>query len=93
MLKNKHNNYENYAYCIKEHFNKNKSSICLITKDSSESKYLSNELSLLLDKDQIVLFPENDILPYDHFSIPERITKNRFKIINNESNNKHILIS
>ena len=93
MVKNKDNNYQNYAYCIKKYFDKNKSSICLITKDSSESKYLSNELSLILDKDQIVLFPENDILPYDHFSIPERITKNRFKIINNESNNKHILIS
>ena len=93
MVKNKDNNYENYAYCIKEYFNKNKSSICLITKDSSESKYLTNELSLIMNHDQIVHFPENDILPYDHFSIPERITKQRFKIVNQNIKHKHILIS
>ena len=93
MLKNKQNIYLNYAYCIKKEFDKNQSSICLITKDSSDSEYLKNELSLMLDKDQIILFPENDILPYDHFSMPERITKQRFEIINKNTTHKHVLIT
>ena len=47
----------------------------------------------MLDKDQIILFPENDILPYDHFSMPERITKQRFEIINKNKTQKHVLIT
>ena len=93
MLKNKQNNYQNYAYFIKKHFDKASNSICLLTKDNFESRYIYNELSILFDKDCIKLFPENDILPYDHFSTPEKITKQRFKLINQQSNKKHILIS
>ena len=48
---------------------------------------------MLLGSDEILLFPENDILPYDHFSVPEKITKQRFKIINNSDKKKHILIT
>ena len=93
MLKNKQINYQNYAYCISEYFDKSSNSICLIAKDSFESKYIYNELGLLMDKELISYFPENDILPYDHFSIPEKITKERFKIINENKKTKHILIS
>ena len=93
MLKNKQNNYQNYAYFIKKHFDKASNSICLLTKDNFESRYIYNELSILFDKDCIKLFPENDILPYDHFSTPEKITKQRFKLINQQNNKKHILIS
>ena len=38
-------------------------------------------------------FPENDILPYDHFSIPENILKERFRILNSINLNKKIVIS
>ena len=93
MLKNKQINYQNYAYCISKYFDKSSNSICLIAKDSFESKYIYNELCLLMDKELISYFPENDILPYDHFSIPEKITKERFKIINENKKTKHILIS
>ena len=49
--------------------------------------------SILIENKSIQLFPENDILPYDHFSIPEEITKQRFQLINNRNKEKHILIS
>ena len=93
MTKNKQNNYQNYAYSIKKYFDKTSNSLCLITKDNIESKYIYNELSFLIKNNLIHIFPENDILPYDHFSIPEDITKQRFQLINNKNKDKHILIS
>ncbi len=93
MTKNKQNNYQNYAYSIKKYFDKSSNSLCLITKDNIESKYIYNELSFLIKNNLIHIFPENDILPYDHFSIPEDITKQRFQLINNKNKDKHILIS
>ena len=74
MTKNKQNKYQNYAYSIKKYFDKSSNSLCLVTKDNIESKYIFNELSILIENKPIQLFPENDILPYDHFSIPEEIT-------------------
>ena len=92
MLKNKHNNYQNFSYSLKEDFDKSDKSICLLVKDNNEAIYVNNELSLLMESEKILVFPENDILPYDHFSIPEQITKERFKIIN-ANQNKHILVT
>ena len=92
MLKNKHNNYQNFSYSLKEDFDKSDKSICLLVKDNNEAVYVNNELSLLMESEKILVFPENDILPYDHFSIPEQITKERFKIIN-ANQNKHILVT
>ena len=93
MTKNKQNKYQNYAYSIKKYFDKSSNSLCLVTKDNIESKYIFNELSILIENRPIQLFPENDILPYDHFSIPEEITKQRFQLINNRNKEKHILIT
>ena len=93
MTKNKQNKYQNYAYSIKKYFDKSSNSLCLVTKDNIESKYIFNELSILIENKPIQLFPENDILPYDHFSIPEEITKQRFQLINNRNKEKHILIT
>ena len=93
MDKNKYKNYLNYAYSLKEYFIKNNKSICIFVKDTNEAMYLKNELQLILDIKQIYLFPENDVLPYDHFSVPEKITKKRFQILNNVDNKKQILIT
>ena len=93
MDKNKYKNYLNYAYSLKEYFIKNNKSICIFVKNTNEAMYLKNELQLILDIKQIYLFPENDILPYDHFSVPEKITKKRFQILNNVDNKKQILIT
>ena len=93
MLKNKQINYQNLAFYIKDFYIKSHKSLCLVTKNSYESRYIYNELSLLLDKNSIKNFYENDILPYDHFSIPQNILKQRFKIINENQKDKHILIT
>ena len=93
MLKNKHNNHQNFSYSLKKDFENSKKPLCVLVKDNNEAVYLKNELSLLIGSDEILLFPENDILPYDHFSVPEKITKQRFKIINNTDKKKHILIT
>ena len=93
MNKNKYKNYLNYAYSLKEYFIKNNKSICIFVKNTNEAMYLKNELQLILDIKQIYLFPENDVLPYDHFSVPEKITKERFQILNNVDNKKQILIT
>ena len=93
MAKNKHIRYQNYSYCLVEYFIKNKESLCVITKDNNEAQLLVNELKYFLGDNEIFHFNENDILPYDHFSVPEKITKERFKIINNNNDKKHILIS
>ena len=94
MLKNKHIHNQNYSYSLADNFTKNNESLCVITEDNDQARYLVNELKLILDEDEIIYFQENDILPYDHFSVPEKITKSRFKIINKDLGSKnHILIA
>ena len=66
MLKNKHNNHQNFSYSLKKDFETSKKPLCVLVKDNNEAVYLKNELSLLIGSDEILLFPENDILPYDH---------------------------
>jgi len=93
MLKNKYNNHQNFSYSLNKDFENSKKPLCVIVKNNKEAIYLKNELTLLIDSAEILFFPENDILPYDHFSIPEKITKQRFKIINETNNTNHILIT
>ena len=93
MLKNKYKNYQNFSYSLSQEFHDSEKSICILVKDNKEAIYLQNELSLLVNKDKIKLFPENEILPYDHFSVPSNINQERFRIINSNSNDKHILIT
>ncbi len=81
------------AHTLCEKYHENNSSICVIVENSKEAKLLKNELNLYLNKDEVEYFPENDILPYDHFSIPENILKERFRILNSINLNKKIVIS
>ena len=64
-------------------------SLCYVASTNAEALMISKELSLYLNNNQIQYFPENEILPYDHFSSPESIIKNRFSILN-ETNKKKI---
>ena len=57
-------------------------SICYVASTNAEALMISKELSLYLHNNQIQYFPEKEILPYDHFSSPESIIKNRFSILN-----------
>ena len=93
MLKKNHNNNRNYSYRIKEYFEKQNDSLCILAKDNNEAKYLFNELKLLIDNDLIQYFPDNELLPYDHFSIPESLVKKRFQIINSNIESKNIVVS
>ena len=69
-----------HAHQLSDLYHKSDRSLCVLVKDSKEAKLLENELALYIDK--IKYFPENEILPYDHFSIPENILKERFQIFN-----------
>ncbi|MBR51586.1 MAG: hypothetical protein CMD58_03615 [Gammaproteobacteria bacterium] len=91
MVKNKY--YLNYSYSALELFKSIDNSLCIITKNNEDSKLLSNELKLLDNNITINHFNENDILPFDHFSIPKKIIKDRFKIINGRNESKRILIT
>ena len=93
MLKKNHNNNRNYSYRIKEYFEKQNDSLCILAKDNNEAKYLFNELKLFIDNDLVQYFPDNELLPYDHFSIPESLLKKRFQIINSNIESKNIIVS
>ena len=93
MLKNKHNKYLNLTYEIHKEFLEGKESICYVAEDIKEAQFLKNSLSLLDIDNEILLFPEQEILPYDHFSIPQKVIKERFQIINNDFNKPQILIT
>ena len=80
-----------HAHQLSDIYHESDRSICVIVKDSKEAKLLKNELALYIDK--IKYFPENEILPYDHFSIPENILKERFQIFNALNEEKEIVIS
>ena len=91
MLKKNYNNNRNYSYRIKEYFEKQNDSLCILAKDNNEAKYLFNELKLFIDNNLIQYFPDNELLPYDHFSIPESLVKKRFQIINSNIESKNIM--
>ena len=93
MFKNKYNKYQNLIYEIFEQFQISDQSICLITKNNQESIYIYNGLKYFFDEDSLKLFPETEVLPYDHFSSPERVIQNRFQIINEAYSSKNILIT
>jgi len=81
------------AASLAETYIQGNKSICYIAENNSEARLLSHELSLYIDSDLINYFPEREILPFDHFSSPESIIKDRFKILNKENNSPNIVIT
>ena len=81
------------AHSLCKLFLTSKRSICVVVDSNKEARLLYNELDLYLNSDLIDYFPENEILPYDHFSSPESILKERFRILNSEKVVKKILIT
>ena len=88
-----HKIQQSNAHELCRFYQESNNSICLIVKNNKEAKYIFNELSLYLNQEDINYFPENEILPYDHFSVPENILIERFKILNSVSIKKNILIT
>ena len=82
-----------YAHQLIEKYHKSDVSICVVVKDSKEAKLLKNELSLYIKSSDIKYFPENEILPYDHFSAPDNILSERFSILNSLDANKDMVIT
>ena len=80
-----------FAHQLFETNKDNDNGLCVIVENAKEAKLLKNELNLYLDATKVDYFPENEILPYDHFSVPESIVKERFKILNSIDNNKIII--
>ena len=82
-----------YAHLLCDKYHINDQSMVIVVHDNREAKLLENELSLYMDKNKIKYFPDNEILPYDHFSIPENIQKERFKILNSLNSQKEVVIT
>ena len=76
------------AHELCNYYQQSEKSICLVVNDNKEAKFITNELSLYLNNYEVNHFPENEILPYDHFSTPESILIDRFKILNSLSSKK-----
>ena len=73
---------QSVAFEICNKFRKTKKSLCIIVDNVRNAQLLKNEISFHIGDDSVEFFPENEILPYDHFSVPESITKRRFHILN-----------
>ena len=84
-------NDHRFAHQLFESNRDKNNALCVIVENAKEAKLLKNELNLYLDSSKIDYFPENEILPYDHFSVPESIVKERFRILNSVRNNKIII--
>ena len=81
------------AATLAEVFITENKSICYVAANNAEARIISHELSLYINPGLINFFPEREILPYDHFSSPELIIKDRFKILNKVDDMPNILIS
>ena len=87
------NNGHRFAHQLIEKYHESDTSLCIVVKDSKEAKLINNELSLYLNSKNINYFPENEILPYDHFSAPDNILSDRFSILNSLDKEKKIIIT
>ena len=67
------NNDHRIAHQLIDKYHDSDTSLCIVVKDSKEARLINNELSLYLKTENINYFPENEILPYDHFSAPDNI--------------------
>ena len=81
------------AATLAEVFITENKSICYVAANNAEARIISHELSLYINPGLINFFPEREILPYDHFSSPESIIKDRFKILNKVDDMPNILIT
>ena len=84
MLKKNHNNNRNYSYRVKEYFEKQNDSLCILAKDNNEAKYLFNELKLFID---------NDLIHYCIIFFTRIYYYQRFQIINSDIEGKNIVVS
>ena len=87
MLKKNHNNNRNYSYRIKEYFEKQNDSLCILAKDNNEAKYLFNELisfkKLMLGKNEESKKNFQNLIDNPDVPVEIKIRANKFiEIIN-----------
>ena len=87
------NNDHRIAHQLIDKYHDSDTSLCIVVKNSKEARLINNELSLYLNSKNINYFPENEILPYDHFSAPDNILSDRFSILNTLDKEKKIIIT
>ena len=61
-------------------YQNNKTPICVVLNSAKDVELFANELSLYTNMEKISIFPDSEILPYDHISSPERIITKRFDL-------------
>ena len=66
-------------------YQNNKTPICVVLNSAKDVELFANELSLYTNMEKISIFPDSEILPYDHISSPERIITKRFDVINKKN--------
>ena len=71
---------------------KNKQKILVLTSNNKESEHVVKKLQNDFKDVKIVNFPDREILPYDHFSTPDLILKQRVNAINSFEDSQ-ILVS
>ena len=72
-------------------YQNNKTPICVVLNSAKDVELFANELSLYTNMEKISIFPDNEILPYDHISSPERIITKRFDVINKKNEIKFLI--
>ena len=72
-------------------YQNNKTPICVVLNSAKDVELFANELSLYTNMEKISIFPDSEILPYDHISSPERIITKRFNVINKKSEIKFLI--
>ena len=56
-----------FAHALCKKYQQDHKSLCVVVDDVKTSKTLFNELKLYLKSNEVFIFPESEILPYDHF--------------------------
>tara|TARA_B100001989_G_scaffold252249_1_gene233672 strand:- start:961 stop:3951 length:2991 start_codon:yes stop_codon:yes gene_type:complete len=87
----KKQNKENFKSIISSL--KNNDKILVICSSNLEIEYLYDELKDFADKNKIIRFYDREILPYDHFSTPDDVTKKRFDEIKKIDNAQLVISS
>ena len=87
----KKQNKENFKSIISSL--KNNDKILVICVSNLEIEHLYDELKDFVDKNKIIRFYDREILPYDHFSTPDDVTKKRFDEIKKIDNAQLVISS
>ncbi|TMN72459.1 transcription-repair coupling factor, partial [Pseudoalteromonas piscicida] len=70
------------SLCLSEHIQQHDNLIVLVTPDTPSALRLEHELAYLLKDTPVMMFPDWETLPYDHFSPHQDIISQRLATLN-----------